>query len=669
MKKFILVFLTGCFFAFGPQNSSAQLESQLGILDLSANGGINPHTMMPWAAGDKYRIVFVSSTTRDGTSSNIADYNMHVDTLASQAGLGSADIDWFAVLATPTVNAVTNTMTTGADPDGAFFLVDGTTMFSDSIADFWGSSTSGGSTPRPLDLTELNAAPNPVDIRSLPGACNGGFEQYRGVLTGVDVSGNQKMDGGQDVSIGSTNTRTCGPNTEAGCVQVGIWNGDDRADKWISRGTQQDDCLGRVYAMSEVLEVQLLAPEIEVLGKGMSIADSVAPSMALGTDFGKVSTGEMVMDTFWIKNDGTDTLDISSIEINGISGSNATGAFTRSLIGAMVPVEVPNDPDSVALKVTLSPTVAGKDSVLITINNNDSDEPDFDLIIRAEGVSPEIEVLGKGMSIADSVAPSMALGTDFGQVLKGEMVMDTFWIKNDGTDTLDVSSIEINGISGSNATGAFTRSLIGAMVPVEVPNDPDSVALKVTFSPTAVGKDSVLITINNNDLDEPDFDLIIRAEGVMFMSTDTLDAGLMAVDPCSCGDPDNLTTGGGEFLFHDILTVMGPPGLDLRLLVNDMEFLDNAGNPLPVNTTMIPETGAMTGIYQVEFWHRSGVATTITYGEAGGGGLMATETSSVCLESDCAVEPIPTLSQWGIILLGLILITIGLVGIRQKSMV
>ena len=535
MKNGVFISLALLFLAFSPQNSSAQLVSQLGILDLSANGGINPHTMMPWAAGDTYRIVFVSSTPRDGTSSNIADYNMHVDTLASQAGLGDASIQWFAVLATPTVHADTNTMTTPGDTDGAFFLVDGTTVFSDSIADFWGSTTS--STPRPLDLTELNAAPTPVDIRSLPGACNGGFEQYRGVLTGVDVNGKPKTEGGQDVSIGSTNTRNCGPNTAPGCVQVGIWNGDDRNDKWISRGTQQDDCLGRVYAMSEVLRV----------------------------------------------------------------------------------------------------------------------------------LAPEIEVLGKGMSIADSVGPSMASGTDFGQVLKGEMYMDTFWIKNDGTDTLDISSIDINGISGSNATGAFTRSLIGAMVPVEVPNDPDSVALKVTFSPTVVGKDSVLITINNNDSDEPDFDLIIRAEGVMFMSTDTFGAGLMAVDPCSCSDPDNLTTGGGEFLFHDVLTVMGPPGLDLRLLINDMEFLDNTGTPLPINTTMIPETGAMTGIYQLDFWHRSGIATTITYGEAGGGGLMDTFTSSLCMEADCASVAIPTLSEWGLILLGLILTTIGLVAIRQRS--
>ena len=62
--------------------------------------------------GDQYRLIFVTSTTRDATSTNIADYNNFVAgvaaTVPALVGLGTT---WTAVVSTPTVAAVTNTGT------------------------------------------------------------------------------------------------------------------------------------------------------------------------------------------------------------------------------------------------------------------------------------------------------------------------------------------------------------------------------------------------------------------------------------------------------------------------------------------------------------------------------------------------------------------------------
>lgn len=103
--------------AADPDTVIQPLVAQEGVLDLAANGGINPHTGNPWKAGDKYRLSFLSSTTRDATSSDVADYNTHVQAAAAAAGLGS--VNWKAFVSTPTVAARVNTETTDEDVDTA----------------------------------------------------------------------------------------------------------------------------------------------------------------------------------------------------------------------------------------------------------------------------------------------------------------------------------------------------------------------------------------------------------------------------------------------------------------------------------------------------------------------------------------------------------------------
>jgi len=78
-------------------SANAAIIGELGILDSTANSGINPKTSAAWAPGDTYRLFFVSKDAlgKANDSSDIAHYDGLVQTVASVAGLGGAD--WFCV--------------------------------------------------------------------------------------------------------------------------------------------------------------------------------------------------------------------------------------------------------------------------------------------------------------------------------------------------------------------------------------------------------------------------------------------------------------------------------------------------------------------------------------------------------------------------------------------
>ena len=108
--------------------------------------GLNP--------GDKYHLAFVTSTTRDATSSDIADYNFFVQGVANAAGIGSGEgVDWFAIGSTATVDARDNAVV-GSDTTPVY-LMDGTTKIADGFTDLWdlsiesrfGTDESGASLP------------------------------------------------------------------------------------------------------------------------------------------------------------------------------------------------------------------------------------------------------------------------------------------------------------------------------------------------------------------------------------------------------------------------------------------------------------------------------------------------------------------------------------------
>lgn len=109
--------------------------------------GLNP--------GDPYRLAFVTSTSRDATSSNITEYNQFVDDQAETvAALAALNQDWKAIASTASVDALTNTST---DPSPAgntgvpIFLLDGTKI-ADHYDELWSAALDA-----PVNVTESGA--------------------------------------------------------------------------------------------------------------------------------------------------------------------------------------------------------------------------------------------------------------------------------------------------------------------------------------------------------------------------------------------------------------------------------------------------------------------------------------------------------------------------------
>ena len=89
--------------------------------------------------GNTFRLLFVSSTQRDGSSTDIADYNTHVQTAAKAGHTAITDPcgDLFkAVASTSAVDARANTDTESSDTAASVWWLGGTKA-ADDYADFW----------------------------------------------------------------------------------------------------------------------------------------------------------------------------------------------------------------------------------------------------------------------------------------------------------------------------------------------------------------------------------------------------------------------------------------------------------------------------------------------------------------------------------------------------
>lgn len=182
----------------------AQLRGQLGVLDLTANDGINPATGVAWAEGDSYRLIFLSSTTTDAMSPDIATYNAFVQETAEASTafpeLGNAT--WTMMGSTLTVDARDNTGTNPTVEAGVpVFLMDGVSLLA-------------------LDNTELWSVPSAVPVT-------------------YTENGEETLDPGTRVFTGSFNDGTSvGPGAGGGSDGDGTGSGDTALGVLDGQGVQ-----------------------------------------------------------------------------------------------------------------------------------------------------------------------------------------------------------------------------------------------------------------------------------------------------------------------------------------------------------------------------------------------------------------------------------------------
>jgi hypothetical protein len=158
-------------------SANAATIGQLGVLDDTANGGVNPATGLAWAPGDTYRLVFITSTTRDATSTNIADYNAFVQTVANTAGYGS--VTWTAIASTSSIDARDNTSTNpGVDGAGVAIFNFNNDKIADNNADLWDGNLDASIyyTEQGIQLAEMDPVWTGTDRNGTKAVANGGDE-------------------------------------------------------------------------------------------------------------------------------------------------------------------------------------------------------------------------------------------------------------------------------------------------------------------------------------------------------------------------------------------------------------------------------------------------------------------------------------------------------------
>jgi hypothetical protein len=205
--------------------------------------GLNP--------GDQYRVAFITSNVRDGTSANIADYDRFVSDDANAAGsiLQPLGTTWQAIVSTLTVDAFTHIGGNFAMP-----VFDSTgRMIARNAGDLW-----DGSVDSPISLDRF-------------GIGNAGF-----VNTGTDTNGAILFGLGELPFGGGPGGMTVGASGFIGPA-------------WISGGTEGNIAMDQFYGISGVLTVASAAPAASAAPEpssallfGVGIAGIVLGSLSRG---------------------------------------------------------------------------------------------------------------------------------------------------------------------------------------------------------------------------------------------------------------------------------------------------------------------------------------------------------------------------------------------------
>ncbi|MEM7112219.1 MAG: choice-of-anchor D domain-containing protein [Chloroflexota bacterium] len=154
---------------------------------------------------------------------------------------------------------------------------------------------------------------------------------------------------------------------------------------------------------------------------------------------------------------------------------------------------------------------------------------------------PEMDVQGNGQSIADGdTTPNVADDTDFGGVIQGNSLANSFTIVNSGTAVLNLTGSPLVAISGADAAD-FTVST----VPAASVGAGATTAFTITFTPSGVGTHTATVSIANNDADENPYTFAIEGTGtaVPVPEIDVQGNGQSIAD----GSSTPLTSNGTDF--------------------------------------------------------------------------------------------------------------------------
>lgn len=295
-------------------------------------------------------------------------------------------------------------------------------------------------------------------------------------------------------------------------------------------------------------------PEVTVQGNNVIITDGATNPVATNnTDLGNTNTGTQITKTFTIMNDGPGSLTIRGINITGAQA----GEFTL-VTPPVFPLVVAANA-SQTITVRFAPTATGARNASITIVSNDFDEAAYDFALRGTGTTPELNVQGNSINIADGdLTAGLANNTDFGTVNLTANTSRTFALQNSGTGPLTISGMSISGVHQTD----FTVTSPAAFPVVIAPNS--TVNFIVRFAPTASGIRNAVVNVASDDADENNYDFAVQGIGRDATSINNLNgaASFAKLYPNPTGDAAtvSITLKKAD---HIIVTVAGIDGKEV----------------------------------------------------------------------------------------------------------
>ncbi len=141
------------------------------------------------------------------------------------------------------------------------------------------------------------------------------------------------------------------------------------------------------------------------------------------------------------------------------------------------------------------------------------------------------------------------------------------------------------------------------------------------------------------------------------------------LDPCSCFDPQNVveSLSGNNTnvkLFHDFVVITnGGIGQTWQLnKINTGAVLQKDGTPFPIGETLNDLGG---GVYRIDFWHRPDEGFNADFRRLSDNNIQTTGGS--CDGQACLI--IPTMSEWGLLIFGLLILNLGLMLVLRRERV
>ncbi len=197
--------------------------------------------------------------------------------------------------------------------------------------------------------------------------------------------------------------------------------------------------------------------------------------------------------------------------------------------------------------LTYSPDTgySGPDSFNFVANDGQSNSNAAVVTINVTSVTPlapAIAVMGNQQPIVSgSTTPTITNGTNFGVVVVGSAVTQTFTIANSGPGLLNLSGNPRVAVSGANSTDFVVVTLPAATVAAG-----GSTPFQVRFTPSAAGVRTATITIANNDLARNPYTFVVQGLGGAPINNSVAQAsvatGAYNATPVACGGVGALAT-------------------------------------------------------------------------------------------------------------------------------